>query len=162
MDISQPFTIVNKISKQDYINLIFKKSYKHPIYIIVTIVGVLMLCVAILSFMNLIPMQDSSKPPIFQLIFGIVALILPFIVKMQAGKIYDNSPRLQEDVQYTFSDSEIKCSGKDFSSSFSWNQVIKKEEIGKFILLLTGKGIGEIIDKQAFTPQQLQFVKSKV
>ena len=155
----QPFTILNRITKADYVNLVLRKSYKHPLTIIMTTIGIGMLIFAILGSLGVIQASDNL---IFQFAFGLMVLILPFITKMQATKNYNGLPRLHEGVQYTFSDNEINCQGNNFSSTFSWNSIIKAEEISKFLLLFTGKNVAEILNKDAFTNEQLSFIKAKV
>jgi hypothetical protein len=157
----QEFIIKNSISRAEYSNLILKRAYKQPMYKVLTVAGILMLCVAILASFNLIEMQDASDPPIFQFLMGLFVLALPFLTKIQAGKIYDRSQILKGEVTYTFSDLEIHSQGLEFSNTNSWNLIIKRQEIGNYILLFTDISSAIILNKKNLSPEQLNFIRNK-
>ena len=56
----------------------------------------------------------------------------------------------------------MKVEGKTFKGEFLWTHIIKQKETGKFLILYHTKRMGNFVDKTKLTPEQLQFIKSKV
>ena len=118
-----------------------------------------MFLTSILEFSHVIHMY--SGPPFVSLIFGSCILTLPIIIISQAKKNYDSDKNFQHDIQYTFQDENMSVETFSSSSILQWNNIIKAEEIGGYLFLLTGKTNAYIIKVNQLSKEQLEFIKSK-
>ena len=116
----------------------------------------------VLGLIGIIPKPESSSGSIFPIFFILLVFSLPILVRNAAIKKYNGSPRLHVDMDCSFTSEGIECKSLYFTNTHSWNTIVKIEEIGKFLILYTGKDEGEIFHKQQFSSQQLSFIKSKV
>jgi len=145
--------IKSKIERKDYINLMYRLTYRRPVIILMTIIGIVMLIFSITHFLGL---YHSEKPPFFPLVFGtFVVAMLPFSVYRSAIKNYKSHQRLSELITYEFDDEQIRIKGNSFSSELTWAQTYKLLELNHWILIYQNRQVANVISKETFSSEQL-------
>jgi hypothetical protein len=154
------FTIITRFTKSDYTRFLYREIYKKPLIILATLVGLYLFVTSVLSYFQI--ENPYTKDPFFDLVLGIIILLGPTIMVFIAAKGYMSNPSLQHDVEYTFNNDGVNVQGLTFKSELMWAHIIKLKETKKFLILLSSKRLGNFIDKSKLTPEQIQFIKSKV
>ena len=138
-------------------------TYRKPITILLTIIGLTMFFGSILYFLGFkIPVDG---PPYFQIIFGFTIIaIMPFSIYIGGKKNFSSNARLQEKISYEFTDEKIKQIGETFNSDMDWTKIYKILELKDWILIYQNRQIANIIHKESFGDNLNEFkdlVKSK-
>jgi len=145
--------VESKIELKNYINLMYRLTYKKPMIIFITFIGTVMLIISIMHFLGL---YNAGGPPYFQLIFGLfVTGFLPFSVYRSATKSYTSNLRLSEGITYEFDSDLIRIKGDSFNSELTWPKTYKVLELNDWILIYQNKLVANVIPKNSFSSEQL-------
>ncbi|HEX5151727.1 MAG TPA: YcxB family protein [Parafilimonas sp.] len=154
------FTVTTKMTPKEYSRVMLTGLYKKTGFIIATIVGLIFLATSILNYFNVI--NYTTNTPGSDFLFGLLFLFSPILMTLIAVGQFKSNPNLQHEIRYTFNDNKMIVEGETFKGEFLWTHIIKQKEIGKFLVLYHSKRMGNFVDKTKLTPEQLQFIKSKV
>jgi len=151
--------ITTTLQIQDYRSLLFQLTYKKPLIIFITIIGLGSLITSILYFLGLF--NSFSSPPYLQLFFGIfIVFFLPFSIYRQANKSLKGNKRLSESITYEFSQEHVSLTGESFSSTYTWDKIPKIIINKKWILIYQNKTTANIIMRNSFQEADLlEFIK---
>jgi hypothetical protein len=107
--------------------------------------------------------QDYSGPLIL-IIPGVILLARPIIIYFGKRRVYKDAKKLVKDpaVTVTLSDECISVSTSDSSRTIDWKSISEAREVDSFILLFCGKLLVASWPCEAFTQQQIDFIKSKI
>jgi len=94
--------------------------------------------------------------------FGLVFLQLPGLHYFKAKRTFAENPRINQMVHYTFDGDFIRVEGNGFQGYLSWDDVKKLEDLNRWICLVTKDQNVLIFQSQSFTPEQSQYIRSKV
>ena len=125
-----------------------------------TMLGVVALIINVLGWAGILTTTSINFFP--WLIFMLFPLVIPIFTINQARTIYKSSPRLQQGVTYTFSEQGIHVKSVDNEGSYDWQDFMRVEDLGKFLLLSPAPNMAEILKKALFTDEQLAFIKKSV
>jgi hypothetical protein len=150
--------ISTSLNIKDYRSLLFQLTYKKPMIIILTLIGLLSVVTSVLYFFGLF--GSFSSPPYFQLFLGIcIVLFLPFSVYRQANRSFNGNRRLSESITYEFSQEQVSLTGESFSSTYTWDKIPKIEINKKWVLIYQNKTTANIIMRKNFRePELMQFI----
>jgi hypothetical protein len=138
-----------KLDFKRYLRLMFSLTYRKPLIIFLTIIGLMMFIGSILYFLGLNVPFD--RPPYFQIILGFIIVgIIPFSIYRSTRKNFSSEGRLQEKTIYEFTDDRIKITGETFSLEMTWTKVYKIIELKEWILIYHNKLVANIIPKESF------------
>lgn len=155
--------IETQLSFKEYLRLMFVLTYKNPILVFLSCIGVIMFIGALFYFMGFKVPFDN--PPYFQLIFGFsIVALLPFSIYRSAKKNFTSSGRLQEKIVYEFMDDYIRITGESFNSELTWEKTYKVTELKNWILIYQNRLVANIIPKKSFANNLSEFkeeVKNK-
>ncbi len=153
-------TINTKITEQDYTRLMFTITYRKPIMIFLSIIGLLNLTLGALVAAGVnIPTGDMGAYP--TLIFGlIITLVLPFSVYSSSKKAFAGHLRLHEQIAYTFNNEKIITAGESFNSELDWSKVFKIEELKQFFIIYQTPQAVNLIPKASLTGLQQNELRS--
>ena len=155
--------IETKLDFKSYLKLMYSLTYRKPIMIFITIVGLIMFLSSIFYFLDFNVPVDS--PPYFQIVFGFfIIAFLPFSIYWSGKKNFSSHSRLQERIIYEFTDEKIKITGETFSSELDWTKTYKITELKDWILIYQNRQIANILMKESFAEKISDFrilVKSK-
>jgi len=141
--------IETQLEFKAYLRLLYILTYRKPIMILVSIIGVIMLVLSCLYFAGFKSVVD--EPPYFQLFFGLFMVLgLPFSVYRSAKKGFSSNGRLQEPIVYEFTEDGIRISGTSFQSQLDWEKTYKVVELKDWILIYQNKLVANVIPKDSF------------
>ena len=157
--------IETRLEFKKYLKLVYRQSFLNGKMIFFAILGIAMLVVPLLHFLGFNIPYDN--PPYFQLLFGIfIVFIIPILVYFSAKRNFNSNRRLQEKIAYEFTEETIKITGETFNSEMDWSKIYKIKELKNWILIYQSKLTMNIIYKDAFGKDILEFrelvLKNKV
>ena len=156
----ESFTITTRTTSIEYAKVMLMGLYKKPGFILATIIGLYFLLTVILNHLNIINYYGDI--PYFEFFCGLFLLLGPILITLIGVRQFNSNPSFQHDIKYIFSDNGMAIEGDTFKGEFLWAHIIKRREIGKFLILYHSKKMGNFIDKTKLTTEQLQFIKEKV
>jgi len=140
-----------------YLKLMYWLTYKKPWTIIITIVGLTMLVLSILYFLGYLIAFEN--PPYTQLIIGLIVIFIPLAIYRSAKKSFSSNGRLQENMIYEFTDDKIIITGETFKTEMNWTKLFKIQELKDWILIYNNKFNANIIPKDSFGENLIEFKK---
>lgn len=147
------FTHTSQISPATYIKFLYGQFYKKPTIIIIYIFT--------FYFLSRI-IKGTASIPSFEFYYIIFSIIFPTLM------IYLNvrKPGVQRYVyaplQYTFTDESIFIQGADFKTEIKWSAIYKVDVLKQLIFFKTARTNGTLFDKNLLTPEEMEFIRSKV
>lgn len=138
-----------------YLKLMYWLTYKKPWTIIITIIGLTMLTLSILYFLGY-PLA-LEKPPYVQLMIGLIVILIPISIYSSAKKSFSSKGRLQEKLIYEFTVDKIIITGETFKTEMDWTKTYKIQELKDWILIYNNKFNANIIPKESFGEELLEF-----
>jgi len=101
--------IKTKISEAEYIKLVFLLSYRRPVRIFSTLLGLSLIIFALVT--------DAEHAQIRALIFGLFFVVLvPILIYSGAKRRYSANLRLQEEIEYEFTDDRMMQRAASFTA----------------------------------------------
>ncbi|HZL09911.1 MAG TPA: YcxB family protein [Prolixibacteraceae bacterium] len=149
-----------KLSFKRYVKLCYYISYQNVITILLTIIGLVMLVLSILSFSGI---TYFNQPPTFQLMFGLIlCYVIPAGIYGTARKRFKSNSRINELITYVFTNELIHINGESFKTEMTWNKLYKIKELNNWILIYITKDSATPILKDSFNELQLKRFKDIV
>lgn len=158
-------TIKSKLSFED-----FKKfnnlQLKKPAFIVIFIFCVINFILCLIHILGIYKIYDDfSFSQLLNVIF--IFCVFSFITykyKKYLKQSYENNLMTQEEITYAFEDELVKMTGESFNASINWSKLHQIKEKKDFILIYQSNQIANIIPKQDFGNQLIEFknlVKTK-
>jgi len=142
--------IRTRIIEPEYIMLAFRLNYRRPWRIFATVLGALILMYALYSAAN------DYYFPTRHFIFGIVfVFLIPVLIYIRAKKSYAANLRLQEEIEYEFTDDRMLQRATSFTSERDWSRTYKIEEVKNFFLIYESSATFNIIPHSSLTPEEV-------
>lgn len=146
-------TVRTKITFREYLELMYRRA----IIIVFTIGAFLMLLIIIVNATGLYRFQTNVTSQITFIFFIIV--LLPIVVYFSAKRNYYSNKRLQETIDYEFTNQKMNISGESFSSEINWSKTFKIEELKKWFLIYQSKQVANLIPKSDLTEEQISYLR---
>lgn len=156
----EAFTITSRMTRKTYAGFLYGAIYKKPLMIVATLLGLYLLVTVALYYSHV--SNYYSETPVFETVAGIFILSGPTLIVLMAMRGQFSNPSMQHDISYTFSVDGVLVKGLTFKSEYSWEHIIRLKETKHFLILYHSKKLANFADKAKLTPEQLQFVKSRV
>lgn len=138
--------IQTKLEFKEYLRLLFILTYKRPIVIIVTLLGVAIIAMSLLYFTNII--LPNSFEHIIQLILGIfIITYLPFSVWLGAKRTFKTHKLIQETIIYDFQENNVTITGETFNSEIELDKLYRILELKDWFLLYHNNRLMNIVTK---------------
>jgi hypothetical protein len=99
----------------------------------------------------------AGKFPFPQLFVGLIFILLPFFFQKNLKKSFDSNKSLQDEYIYNFLDEYVIVNGENFQSKTLWSKFFQIKETKNFILLYQSNQIANIIPKEVFGNQLVDF-----
>jgi hypothetical protein len=134
-----------------YLELCFTLTYRKPIVIIVTLVGI---CNIFWFFFPL----ESMTQPFVNIVGGIFLIaITPITVYIHASKFFNSNQRVKEKIVYKFSDGKIKSIAESSVIEFDYKNIYKTQELRNWFLIYHDiRSVNAIPKKQLDKSQVLE------
>lgn len=144
--------IESQIGFKEYMKLMYAQTYRKPIMIGITVVGVFLL---FLSVWNVIVFDKWEEIPNRMLIFGFaLSVLLPLSIYWIAKRNFNSDPRIGEKMIYSFDIEQFHILGESFNSSMTWDKVYKIQEMKNWILIYHNKMIASLIPRPSFSDEE--------
>lgn len=152
----------SRINFNDYFKLNYILTYKNRWAIYISIVGLLMLAVTVLYYSGLTPeIFAKGTTPYFQLFFGLFTSIgIPISIYFMAKKNFKTSERLQEEIEYDFTNEKFKLTGNSFSSEMTWDKTYKIQELKNWYLIYQNRKVANLIPKSNLSTDQIEYLRT--
>lgn len=154
------FSITTRTTVRDYVRILYIAFYRKPTFLIVTIFGFFCICAGIFAGYDVVPFDTGLAGAGIYL--GCLFVLFPTLMVLIGVRQFRSNPVFRHDITFSFGETGFKVQGITFTSEFQWAHIIKRREIGHYLVLYHTKRMGNFIDKRALTTEQLQFIKSKV
>ena len=134
------------LAKASLYNLVIGRS---PILII--IYGALTLS-AIITFINPFNAYNETDNTTYNIfVYAIAIIAIPLLlwrsIKKASKKAFTKNSRFYTNVSYTFTPNSYKSEGKDFSTTYKWEDIYKAKETKKLFFIYISKNQAVILDK---------------
>lgn len=150
------------ISFDDYLKLNYILTYKNKWVIYLSILGFLMLVATGLYYSGLAPwLYAKDNPPYLPIIFGLFTVIgIPSSVYFSAKKNFKTSERLQEEIEYEFTDYKFKLTGSSFSNEMTWDKTYKIQELKNCFLIYQNRKVANLIPKRNLSLEETEYLRN--
>jgi hypothetical protein len=156
----EDFSITTRLTEKEYSKLMYVGLYRKPGIIVATFLGLFIAVTLILDHLRVI--NYYSETPYFEVFGGLFLLLLPTIIVQMSLKQLRSNASYQHSITYIFGEKGIRVQGLTFNAEFQWSHIIKRKEIGKFLILYHSKKLGNFVDKTKLTTEQLEFIRGRV
>lgn len=130
--------IESKISLKDYTRLLYLLTYRKPVIIMISLLGLLLVVFSVLYFLG--EFSAFDKPPYLALLTGLFVLIIfPLSISLSAKRNFRSEPFLREKILYTFCPDQITIRGDTFSQIIAWDRIYRFRRLGKWFLFYRDK-----------------------
>jgi hypothetical protein len=143
----EPFSVSFSISKNDYVKVILNKSYRKPFMIVFTVLGFYFFIRTIAILLNLNRSTGSEQERVFQGIWGITTFVSPILTYRWAAKNYAAAKVLHVPNTFTFSDEGVSSDSSLTNGLIKWEGIVKRQEIGDYLLLYTDRVVAMFLKK---------------
>ena len=156
----ESFSITTILTEKEYSQVMFLGLYRKPGFIAAGILGFYFLVTIALDYFKVIAYYSDT--PYIEIFLGLFLLLFPSLIVLASVRQFRSNPSFQHEMTFTFSEEGYAVQGLNFKGEFQWAHIIKRKEIKNFLILYHNKRAGNFIDKTKLTPEQQQFIKSKV
>ncbi|MEO5777653.1 MAG: YcxB family protein [Flavobacterium sp.] len=153
------FTITTRMTSKKYAKVMLIGLYKKPGFILTTLFGLYYLTALTYEYLHPV---ENYEIPYYEFLIGAFIVFAPLLIVLISVNQFNSNPSFRNDIKYTFGENGLLVEGTTFKAEYLWAHIIKQKEIGKFIILYHTKKMGNFIDKEKLTLNQLDFIKSKV
>ncbi len=147
-----PMKVTVKISRKEYIKLLFTVAYRRPATIAATIFKFIILLYIIFVF----PEYDhSSMVPSYFVFLAIgINVSTPLRFYFIGRKIYNASRILKETIAYDLSDEKLVAKGETFTGERSWGTPYTVVELADWFLIYDSKIVFNPIPKKDMSAEE--------
>lgn len=145
--------IESVITRKEYIRLLFLITYRKPPVIIISMLGLMMVLLPVLYFLNLYTAIDS--PPYMPLISGLlITAVFPLSIYWMARRNFRTDELLGQRIRYTFMADKIILKGSTFEANIGWDKIHKVKKLKEWILLYRDKARVEFMIRNSFNAEE--------
>ena len=132
--------IVTRLTESDIIRFNFYVYFRKWITRIIVFFMILDIFISLI-FPEVFHMRSRDFPtvPLMFLIF------LPGIVYLQAKRSFKSNRRISEQIEYAFSDKNLIVTGESFSTTMTWEKILKVTKTKRWIMIWQNKNIANLI-----------------
>lgn len=156
----EPFSITTRLSVKDHAKVMLIGLYKKPSFIVIALFGFYFDALLLLDYLGYIIYETTNW--YLDLFYGIFFPLFPLLITIMVVIQGNSNETLRSAMKYTFDENGMTAEGANCKSEYLWPYFIKKREINHFILLYHTQKFGSYIDKRMLTPEQLEFIKSRI
>lgn len=150
-------TIKTRISKKEYVKLLYGLTYKKPMILFILCIAAAVLLWIIGYYTHMLPVP---KPTFYQYVtLMIITVIQPFTIYKTILKNYNTSSHLKEELKIECTTECIKVKGESFYTEFTWAKMYKVVELKDWFVIYQNNLSANLIPKKSFLPHQVNEFK---
>ena len=151
-------TINTKLNLEEYRKLLFILTYRKPWTIFVTLFGFFMIAIGCVTYFGI---TNDTEKMTFQFVIGIILIFLtPYKVFATTKRNFNSNQRLQEEIEYEFTNEKMKIKGESFNSEFDWYNTNKIEELNNWFLIYQSSTTGNLIPKKNLSKTEIEQLRN--
>jgi hypothetical protein len=156
-----PFSVKAYLTKPEFVSLSVRRTLASPIIIFFAIVGLVGIVLGLLEALHIIqPIASVYSTLMMGFYF---AIGFPIFNALLAARNYKYGVLSSREVTYTFSEEGLTLEGDGIESTLLfWQAIIRKQKVGKHLLLFTDRVSAFILPIDGLSAAQLDFIRSKV
>jgi hypothetical protein len=149
--------IQTKLTQADFINVNFVLLYQKLLIKILTVIG--LLAALFVASDKILGLGFTSQEP-SNYVFPLVILVgLPIITFLSAKKNYAATKRIQETIEYKFTNEYLEIKGESFNSQLGWNKFYKVTKTKKWVFIWQNNSAANIISRKDIWDSQIEELK---
>ncbi|MBF6641976.1 YcxB family protein [Flavobacterium sp. J49] len=149
--------IKTKIDAKKYLKLMFSLTYKKPLIILMHLIGVGMFIYSLLYFLGIIILEEI---PLIPLIFGfIMTFMIPISLYKSFKKNFLSNKRIQETIEYEFTNEKMKIIGESFNSELELNKAHKIVELKNWFLIYQSEQVANLIPTENLNDNEVNILR---
>ena len=152
------FTVNAYLTRPEFVRMSVRRTYTNPIILFFSCVGVAALGLGLLQVFKVIPPFGKVYPTLF--IGAYFAVAFPLFNAWLAARTYRYGTLSSQSVTYTFSEDGLHLSTA--TETLPWEGLVRKQRVGKYLLLFTDRVSAFILPMEGFSAEQLEFVHAHV
>lgn len=158
---SKAIRIETKMESKDFLGLVFFLTYRRPMVLIVTFLGIVFSGWGALALAGII--EFSAFSPAFTLLYGLFFLFwIPVAAYLRGKRQYASSKRSQELRKFEFTGHAIHMQSESSTNDYKWSSVYEVRFSGNWVLIFLSRAEAIFIPKGAFSPDQLSEFRALV
>lgn len=147
-------TIKTKLTLEEFRKLNFTLAYSKPGLILLTLFGILMFLSGFVLYFFTEELEESLFSP---LIAGmILTFLFPFSIFVSSTRNFNSDKRLQEEMEYEFTDEKMKVSGESFSFELELSKTHQIIELKNWFLIYQNKISANLIPKRSLSESEIK------
>jgi hypothetical protein len=156
--LSMDFSVTVHLSRREFIRMSVLRTYTSPVIRVLTFIGFAALIFGCLQIFDVVPRFSGVYPTLF--IGFYFAIAFPIFNAWMAARNYRVSSYISRAVTYHFG---LEGLSLDVAEGvLPWSAVVRVQTIGAFLLLYTDKVSAFVFPVNAFSGEQIDFVRSRV
>lgn len=152
------FSVNAHLTRPEFIRMSIQRIYTNPVILFFSCVGVAALAFGILQVVHVIPPFGKVYPTLF--IGAYFAVAFPLFNAWLAARTYRYGTLSAQHVTYTFSEEGLSLNTA--TEPLPWSGIVRKQRVGKYLLLFTDRVSAFIMPIEGFSPEGLDFVRVHV
>ncbi|KAA2240736.1 YcxB family protein [Chitinophaga agrisoli] len=157
-----PFTISSLLTKKEYTKAYIAAIYRKPLTLVITGACLLVAISDLLQYCG-IPLLGTYRPDLTNTLLVAFALVaLPLSSWMRASRYYDAQKKIQQVINYQFTDEGLTISGDKFTDQYTWQELHKIRVYIGFVYIYPVQGMGYVIPQKTFTTEQVAAIQQKM
>jgi hypothetical protein len=151
--------IKTKLTEQDFIKVTLIILYGKPFIKIISILMLLSLLVAIVSFF--VPLSFAGDASITRITTPVLILIvLPAMTYFGARRNYSSNKRMAELIEYQLDNNYLIIQGESFNAQFTWDKIYKVTQTHNWILIWQTRQSANAIHKSDIWEGEIDELKA--
>ena len=147
MDNPNRISFNSQINLKEYKSFYFRNTYRSPIGIGASVLGILIIVLSVLDIFNIIDFYDGVPYRAFS--FGVFMVFgSPFFMLIYTSRKSFQNGRSFEKMKVTFDSEKIEIIGESFETKFDWEKLYKIEETDQLILIWQTKRLVHVLSKK--------------
>jgi hypothetical protein len=156
-----PFSVKAYLTKPEFVSLSVRRTLASPIILFFTVIGLVGMILGLLEVLHLIRPVISVYPTLFMGFY--FAIAFPAFNALLAARNYKYGVLSSREITYTFSEEGLSLQGDGIESTLLfWQGIVRKQRVGKHLLLFTDRVSAFILPMDGLSEGQLDFIRSKV
>jgi GR25 family glycosyltransferase involved in LPS biosynthesis len=145
--------IETKMALKDFMRLVFFLTYRRPMVLLVTFLGIVFSTWGALALVGIIDFAAFS--PGFTLLYGLFFLgWIPAAAYLRGRKQYASSKRSQELRKFEFTPQGIQMETETSNVDYKWSTVYEVKRSGKWVLIYLSRAEAIFIPRDAFSEEK--------
>ncbi len=145
------------LDKKEFLRAYSTNPQLKKFYLLFSSFGLLIAATLAYQFLK----NEDNSTIIFSVVGGLIGILFVYSRRNSRYEdIYDKTPSLRSEINYTFSNESLKSNGESFQSEAKWDTVYKVTENNEFFYLYLNKESMYFVPKRVFTSNQIEEFRS--